>query len=184
MAKRAIVEWKVNNAEAGKWGFFSGSLQKFHWLRVMFIISSRWSTKKTQLLSTEHVCTKGSYLFASRSKPKTELTLGESLAKGRTEHWPRSSGTLELKSHGEEAEHLFVQVMKTKLGADYPDTLNSMKNLTLPGDVTILRSGCEAINLLQKYCLAKQKQILGLKHFKADFRQLNSLGEMGNGRLK
>ncbi|PKY04549.1 hypothetical protein P168DRAFT_235885 [Aspergillus campestris IBT 28561] len=64
----------------------------------------------------------------------------------------------------EEAEQLFVQVMKAckiKLGEDHPNTLTSMANLAL-----IWKSSAhnaEAIHLLRE-CLIKQKQTLGLNH--------------------
>ena len=52
-----------------------------------------------------------------------------------------------------------METRKTKLGADHPDTLSSMANLSL----TWKSSGrnTEAIEILRS-CLAKQEQILGM----------------------
>jgi hypothetical protein len=63
-----------------------------------------------------------------------------------------------------EAERLEVQVMemrKTKLGNEHPDTLTSMASLAL----TWKASGktADAIDLLRD-CLAKQKHTVGINH--------------------
>lgn len=63
-----------------------------------------------------------------------------------------------------EAEQLDVQVMgtrKTKLGADHPDTLNSIHNLAF----TLQSQAChaEALALIEK-CFQSRQQVLGEQH--------------------
>jgi hypothetical protein len=74
------------------------------------------------------------------------------------------ASTYRSQGRWEEAEKLEVQVMdmsKTKLGADHPDTLTSMNNLAFTWKYIGRR--CEAIDLMRS-CIRFREVRLGVDH--------------------